>query len=395
MNIHEYQAKEILKNYGLPVLKGKSYNKNLETLDTDIKDLKGPPWVVKSQIHAGGRGAGHFKNSFNDKGGVQVIFDKDDVSSVAQSMMGNVLVTKQTGEIGKTVNRIFIEEGCDIDREFYLSLLVDRNTSKVMMMISAAGGMDIEEVAITNPQKIINVHFTTYNDISLDDSLLTKLDITKNQLDELTSIINKLLTAFISIDASSIEINPLVLNKQGNFVILDAKISLDDNALFRHPELLDLKDLTEEDPLELQAAEHDMNYVKLDGSIGCMVNGAGLAMATMDIIKQFGEEPANFLDLGGTANKDRVIMGFKTIQSDPNVKSILINIFGGIIHCDMIANGIVDAVKELDFKLPLVVRFQGTNAKEGKDKINNSDLGLISIDDFTEAAKKVVELAKG
>jgi len=395
MNIHEYQAKEILKNYGLPVLKGKSYNKNLETLDADIKDLKGPPWVVKSQIHAGGRGAGHFKNSFNDKGGVQVIFDKDDVSSVAQSMMGNVLVTKQTGEIGKTVNRIFIEEGCDIDREFYLSLLVDRNTSKVMMMISAAGGMDIEEVAITNPEKIINVHFTKYTDISLDDSLLTKLDITKNQLDELTSIINKLLNAFTSIDASTIEINPLVLNKQGSFVVLDAKISLDDNALFRHPELLDLKDLTEEDPLELQAAEHDMNYVKLDGSIGCMVNGAGLAMATMDIIKQFGEEPANFLDLGGTANKDRVIMGFKTIQSDPNVKSILINIFGGIIHCDMIANGIVDAVKELDFKLPLVVRFQGTNAKEGKDKINNSDLGLISIDDFTEAAKKVVELAKG
>jgi len=394
MNIHEYQAKEILKNYGLPVLKGKSYNKNLETLDADIKDLKGPPWVVKSQIHAGGRGAGHFKNSFNDKGGVQVIFDKDNVSSVAKSMMGNVLVTKQTGEIGKTVNRIFIEEGCDIDREFYLSLLVDRNTSKVMMMISAAGGMDIEEVAITNPEKIINVHFTKYTDISLDDSLLTKLDITKNQLDELTSIINKLLNAFTSIDASTIEINPLVLNKQGSFVILDAKISLDDNALFRHPELLDLKDLTEEDPLELQAAEHDMNYVKLDGSIGCMVNGAGLAMATMDIIKQFGEEPANFLDLGGTANKDRVIMGFKTIQSDPNVKSILINIFGGIIHCDMIANGIVDAVKELDFKLPLVVRFQGTNAKEGKDKINNSDLGLISIDDFTEAAKKVVELAK-
>ena len=383
------------KSTKIMILKGKSYNKNLETLDADIKDLKGPPWVVKSQIHAGGRGAGYFKNSFNDKGGVQVVFDKDKVSSVAQSMMGNVLVTKQTGEIGKKVNRIFIEEGCDIDREFYLSLLVDRNNSKVMMMISAAGGMDIEEVAITNPEKIINVHFTTYKDISLDDSLLKKLDITKNQLDELTSIINKLLNAFTSIDASTIEINPLVLNNQGSFVVLDAKISLDDNALFRHPELAELKDLTEEDPLELQAAEHDMNYVKLDGSIGCMVNGAGLAMATMDIIKQFGEEPANFLDLGGTANKDRVIMGFKTIQSDPNVKSILINIFGGIIHCDMIANGIVEAVKELDFKLPLVVRFQGTNAKEGKDMINNSDLGLISIDDFTEAAKKVVELAKG
>ena len=395
MNIHEYQAKEILKNFGLPVLQGKSYSKNLDTLPADIEDLNGPPWVVKSQIHAGGRGAGHFKNSFNDKGGVQVVFEKKDVPSIAQSMMGNVLVTKQTGEAGKIVNRIFIEEGCDIDREFYLSLLVDRNNSKIMMMISSAGGMDIEEVALTNPEQIINIHFTTYKDVSLDESLMTKLDITKNQLDDLTSIINKLLNIFTSIDASTIEINPLVLNKQGGFVVLDAKISLDDNALFRHPELEELKDLTEEDPLELQAAEHDMNYVKLDGSIGCMVNGAGLAMATMDIIKQFGEEPANFLDLGGTANKDRVIMGFKIIQSDPNVKSILINIFGGIIHCDMIANGIVEAVKELDFKLPLVVRFQGTNASEGRDVINNSDLGLISIDDFTEAAKKVVDLAKG
>jgi len=394
MNIHEYQAKEILKNFDLPLLNGKSYNKNIDTLKIDIDYLKGPPWVVKSQIHAGGRGAGYFKDSFNDKGGVQIIIEKDQVSSIAKSMMGNVLITKQTGEIGKTVNRIFIEEGCDIDREFYLSLLVDRNNSKVMMMISAAGGMDIEEVAVTNPEKIISIHFTNYTDITLDESLQTKLEITKNQFDELTSIINKLLNAFTSIDASTIEINPLVLNKQGSFVVLDAKISLDDNALFRHPELVELKDLTEEDPLELQAAEHDMNYVKLDGSIGCMVNGAGLAMATMDIIKQFGEEPANFLDLGGTANKDRVIMGFKTIQSDPNVKSILINIFGGIIHCDMIANGIIEAVKELDFKLSLVVRFQGTNAKEGKDVINNAELGLISIDDFTEAAKKVVELAK-
>ena len=395
MNIHEYQAKEILKNFGLPVLQGKSYSKNLDTLHADIEDLNGPPWVVKSQIRAGGRGAGHFKNSFNDKGGVQVVFDKKDVPSIAQSMMGNVLVTKQTGEAGKIVNRIFIEEGCDIDREFYLSLLVDRSNSKIIMMISSAGGMDIEEVAVTNPEQIINIHFTTYKDVSLDESLLTKLNITKNQLDDLTSIINKLLNTFTSIDASTIEINPLVLNKQGGFVVLDAKISLDDNALFRHPELEELKDLTEEDPLELQAAEHDMNYVKLDGSIGCMVNGAGLAMATMDIIKQFGEEPANFLDLGGTANKDRVIMGFKIIQSDPNVKSILINIFGGIIHCDMIANGIVEAVKELDFKLPLVVRFQGTNSSEGRDVINNSDLKLVSIDDFTEAAKKVVDLAKG
>jgi succinyl-CoA synthetase beta subunit len=394
MNIHEYQAKEILKNFGLPVLNGKSYNKNLDSIESDITDLKGPPWVVKSQIHAGGRGAGYFKNSFNDKGGVQVIFEKDQVSSIASSMMGNVLVTKQTGEVGKTVNRILIEEGCDIEREFYLSLLVDRNTSKVMMMISAAGGMDIEEVATSNPEKIINIHFETNKDVTLDKSLLEKLEINISQFNELNTIIKKLLLTFNSIDASTIEINPLVLNKQGSFVVLDAKISLDDNALFRHPELVELKDLTEEDPLELQAAAHDMNYVKLNGSIGCMVNGAGLAMATMDIIKQFGEEPANFLDLGGTANKERAIMGFKTIQSDPNVKSILINIFGGIIHCDMIANGIVEAVKELDFKLPLVVRFQGTNASQGRDVINNSALGLISIDDFTEAAKKVVELAK-
>ncbi len=395
MNIHEYQAKEILKHFGLPVLNGKAYNKNLDNLEADLIDLKGPPWVVKSQIHAGGRGAGHFKNSFNDKGGVQVIFEKEQVFPIATSMMGNVLITKQTGENGKTVNRIFIEEGCDIEREFYLSLLIDRNNSKVMLMISAAGGMDIEDVALTNPEKIINIHFTKNKDISIDEGLQKKLKISIDQFNELNLIINKLLHTFISIDASTIEINPLVLNKEGCFVILDAKISLDDNALFRHQELADLKDLTEEDPLELQAAEHDMNYVKLDGSIGCMVNGAGLAMATMDIIKQFGEEPANFLDLGGTANKDRVIMGFKIIQSDPNVKSILINIFGGIIHCDMIANGIVEAVKELDFKLPLVVRFQGTNASEGRDVINNSDLGLISIDDFTEAAKKVVDLAKG
>ena len=394
MNLHEYQAKEILKNFGLPVLNGKFYNKNLDSIEIDIDNLNGPPWVVKSQIHAGGRGAGYFKNSFNEKGGVQVIFEKDQVSTIAKSMMGNILVTKQTGEEGKTVNRIFIEEGCDIEREFYLSLLIDRNFSKVMMMISVAGGMDIEEVAISNPEKIINIYFEKNKDINLDETLKTKLDINQSQFDELNSITNKLLLAFNSIDASTIEINPLVLNKQGSFIVLDAKISLDDNALFRHPELIELKDLTEEDPLELQAAEHDMSYVKLNGSIGCMVNGAGLAMATMDIIKQYGEEPANFLDLGGTANKERATKGFKIIQSDTNVKSVFINIFGGIIHCDMIANGIIDAVKELNFKLPVVVRFQGTNSQEGRKIINESNLGMTSIEDFTEAAKKAVELTK-
>ena len=394
MNLHEYQAKELLKQFNLPLLKGKAYIGQLDNIENDLEKLQGPPWVVKSQIHAGGRGAGHFLNSFNNKGGVQVIVEKDKVPLIAHSMMGNTLITKQTGSEGKQVNRVFIEEGCQIDREFYLSFLIDRNNSQLMMMISAAGGIDIEEVAEANPEKIHNFHFPELSNISLPHLLKDKLNITLNQFNQLEDIIKKLVETFISLDASTIEINPLVLNTEGNFVLLDAKITLDDNALFRHPELEKLKDLSEEDPLELEATQSEMNYVKLDGSIGCMVNGAGLAMATMDIIKQFGKEPANFLDLGGTANKERAIKGFKIIQSDPNVKSVLINIFGGIIHCDMIANGIVEAVTELNFQLPIVVRFQGTNAAEGRDIINQSSLDLTSIDNFTEAAKKVVELAK-
>ena len=394
MNLHEYQAKEILLKFKLPILKGKSYIKILDGIEDDLNALKGPPWVVKSQIHAGGRGAGYFKDSFNEKGGVQVVNKKIDAVSIASSMMDNILVTKQTGPKGKKVNRIFIEEGCDIDKEYYLSILIDRDTSKLMMMLSSSGGMDIEKVAEESPDKIHNIYFDDLENITLPQFLEKKLNITDKQFIELNAICSKLVNAFKSIDASTIEMNPLVLNKKGKFFLLDAKISLDDNALFRHKELENLKDLSEEDPLELEAAQNDMNYVKLDGSIGCMVNGAGLAMATMDIIKQFGQEPANFLDLGGTANKDRAIKGFKIIQSDPNVKSVLINIFGGIIHCDMIANGIVEAVKELNFKLPIVVRFQGTNASAGRDIINQSSLGLTSIDDFTKAAKKVVELAK-
>ena len=394
MNLHEYQAKNLLSQFGLPLLKGKFYIDGLHGLEADLENLQGPPWVVKSQIHAGGRGAGHFKKPFNDKGGVQVTDDKSKVISLANSMMGNILITKQTGPEGKKINRIFIEEGCKIDREFYFSLLIDRKTSELTMMVSSAGGVDIEDVAEKYPEKIHTVHFNDFEKISISDTLKEDLEINTNQFVQFKDIAKKLVKAFISIDATSIEINPLVLNSDGNFVLLDAKISLDDNAIFRHPELENLKDLTEEDPLELEAAVNDMNYVKLEGSIGCMVNGAGLAMATMDIIKQFGQEPANFLDLGGTANKERAIKGFKIIQSDPNVKSVLINIFGGIIHCDMIANGIVDAVKELNFTLPIVVRFQGTNASEGRDIINKSSLGLISIQDFTKAAKKVVELAK-
>ena len=394
MNLHEYQAKELLRQFNLPLLVGKAYINQLDNVDADLDNLQGPPWVVKSQIHAGGRGAGYFKNAFNDQGGVQLVTKKSDVTLISQSMMGNILITKQTGDEGKKVNRIFIEEGCQVDREFYLSLLIDRNSSQLMMMISSAGGMDIEDVARTHPEKIHNIYFPDLQKITLQNSLEKKLEINSNQFNQLFDITKKLVKAFVSLDASTIEINPLVLNKVGDFVLLDAKLSLDDNALFRHPELESLKDITEENPLELEAAQNNMNYVKLDGSIGCMVNGAGLAMATMDIIKQFGQEPANFLDLGGTANKDRAIKGFKIIQSDPNVKSVLINIFGGIIHCDMIANGIVSAIKELDFKLPIVVRFQGTNAKEGRDIINKSFSNLTSIDDLTKAAQKVVELAK-
>ena len=394
MNLHEYQAKKLLRQFDLPLLKGKAYVNNLKTIEKDLNELPGPPWVVKSQIHAGGRGAGHFKKPFNDKGGVQVVQDKTQVPVIANSMLGNILITKQTGADGKKVNRLLVEEGCKIEREFYLSLLIDRTNSQLMLMISAAGGMNIEDVAEKNPEKIYTNHFPDLTKINLPIHLEKQLELTPSQFEELLSISRKLIIAFKSLDASAIEINPLVLDSQGNFVLLDAKVILDENALFRHPELKNLKDISEENPLEYEASQNAMNYVKLDGSIGCMVNGAGLAMATMDIIKQFGEEPANFLDLGGTANKERAIKGFKIIQSDPNVRSVLINIFGGIIHCDMIANGIVEAIKELDFKLPIVVRFQGTNAAQGRDIINQSSSNVISIDGLTEAAKKVVELAQ-
>ena len=394
MNLHEYQAKELLKKFDLPVPKGLVFIENLSQIEENLETLKGPPWVIKSQIHAGGRGAGKFKNNFNDMGGVQVVLEKNKVFKIADSMINNVLITKQTGPKGKEVKRIYIEEGCKIKKEFYLSILIDRNTSQPMMIISASGGMDIEKVAESNPDEIHYIYFSDLTNIVLDKNLIKTLGISEKQFEELNTIVKKLIKLFINVDASSIEINPLVLNDEGHFILLDSKISLDDNALFRHPELNELQDISEEDPLELEATKNNMNYVKLDGSIGCMVNGAGLAMATMDLIKQFGEEPANFLDLGGTANKERAVKGFKIIQSDSNVKSVLINIFGGIIHCDMIANGIIEAVKELNFKLPIVVRFQGTNSKEGRDIINKSNLGMTSIDDFTEAAKKVVELAK-
>ena len=394
MNLHEHQAKKILAKFNLPVLNGNSYKLKLDNLEEDLENLKGPPWVVKSQIHAGGRGAGYFKNSFNNKGGVQVINTKSEVLQIASSMMGNTLVTKQTGPSGKKVNQIFIEEGCNIDREFYLSLLIDRNRSQLMLMISSAGGMDIEEIAEHSPEKIHNIYFDDYKKIQLPNSLEKKLNLSSDQFNELNDISSKLAHAFISLDADTIEINPLVLNVGGNFILLDAKISIDDNALFRHPELENLKDISEEDPLELEAFENDMNYVKLNGSIGCMVNGAGLAMATMDIIKLYGKEPANFLDVGGGASKEKVSAALKIILSDKNVKGILINIFGGIMRCDVLAQGVVDAAKEINISVPLVVRLAGTNFKEGKEILDSSGLKLISAENLDDAAQKIVEAIK-
>ena len=393
MNLHEYQAKELLRKFNLPLLNGKSYIGSLESLEKDLDSLKGPPWIVKSQIHAGGRGAGYFSKPVNNKGGVQIVNSKEEAKNIAELMLNNNLITKQTSKLGKKVNRIFIEQSCEILKEYYLSLLIDRKTDNLIMMVSPEGGIDIEEVSVKKPDLIRAITFPDLDYFSINKNLIDFLKFNDDQFKQFQIIVSKLGKAFIQLDATSIEINPLALTKSGELILLDAKITLDDNALFRQPELLVLKDLTEENEMELEASTNDMNYIKLSGEIGCMVNGAGLAMATMDIIKQFGKEPANFLDLGGTANKERTIKGFRIIQSDQNVKSVLVNIFGGIIHCDMIASGIIEAVKELSLNLPIVVRFQGTNASEGRKIINNSKLNIVSIDDFTDAAKKAVELS--
>ncbi len=395
MNIHEFQAKKILSRYDLPIPKGIIYNKN-DDLDLLIKDLNGSSWVVKSQIHAGGRGSGYFLNYENEKGGVRLVNNLDNLKKEALFMMGNTLVTKQTGKSGKKVNQVYIEEATSIKKEYYISLIIDRKVSKIMLMASISGGVDIEEVAKEKPEMIISYHFENFT--LVNDSGFSKfcdqLLFNKDQKNQFISIIKKLLTSFIELDASSIEINPLVIDGKDNLVLLDSKITFDDNALFRHSEILELRDESEEDPLELAASKNQMNYVKLDGSIGCMVNGAGLAMATMDIIKFFGSEPANFLDLGGTANKNRAKEGFKIIQSDPKVKSIFINIFGGIIRCDMIAAGIINAAKELSLEIPIIVRFQGTNASEGIKLINDTNLNIIAESSLSKAAQKVVELSK-
>ena len=392
MNIHEYQAKELLRLYKLPIPKGFVFQKKPEKISY-INKLKGPPWVVKSQIHAGGRGSGYFLGQKKNKGGVSILNNLNDVEKEIEFMLGKKLITKQTGPEGKQVNTVYVEEGCKIKKEIYLSLIIDRKFSKIMLMVSDSGGMDIEEVAINDPDKIIYYYLDDSKKINIKELkfITDKLSFTKKQEKEFFLIIEKLLKIFNELDASTIEINPLAITEDNTLILLDTKMSFDDNALFRHPEILKLRDESEEDPMELKAAKNNMNYVKLDGSIGCMVNGAGLAMATMDIIKLYGGNPANFLDLGGTADKERTIQGFKIIQSDPNVKVILINIFGGIIQCDMIAQGIISAAEELKLKLPIVIRFEGTNAKQGREVINKSKLNIIAANSLNEAAKKSVE----
>ena len=391
MNLHEYQAKILLKNNNVRVLAGNPVLNDNE-IDSAVDSIQTPVMVVKSQIHAGGRGAGKFKNSGDDKGGVRVCFSKEEAKENAKKMLGKTLVTKQTGPDGKIVNRLYIEEGCDIKKEYYLSMLVDRSTSSISIIASTEGGMEIEEVAEKEPEKIITVNVPgdqTLDQASLD-RLVQGLEITSEQSGDFCDQIQKIYTSFLSTDASLVEVNPFVLTGEGNFLALDAKVSIDDNALYKHKDIAEMLDETEEDPAEIEASKHELNYVKLDGSIGCMVNGAGLAMGTMDIIQLHGGSPANFLDVGGGATKERVAKAFSIILQDPNVKVILVNIFGGIMKCDIIAEGVVAAAKELSIQVPLVVRLEGTNVDLGKEILNKSGLAIISADNLEDAAQKAV-----
>ena len=391
MNLHEYQAKMLLKNNDVRVLAGNPVLNDNE-IDSAVDSIQTPVMVVKSQIHAGGRGAGKFKDSGDDKGGVRVCFSKEEAKENAKKMLGKTLVTKQTGPDGKVVNRLYIEEGCDIKKEYYLSMLVDRSTSSISIITSTEGGMEIEEVAEKEPEKIITVNVP--GDKSIDqpslDRLVQGLQITSDQSADFCDQIQKIYTSFLSTDASLVEVNPFVLTGDGNFLALDAKVSIDDNALYKHKDIAEMRDETEEDPAEIEASKHELNYVKLDGSIGCMVNGAGLAMGTMDIIQLHGGSPANFLDVGGGATKERVAKAFSIILQDPNVKVILVNIFGGIMKCDIIAEGVVAAAKELSIQVPLVVRLEGTNVELGKEILNKSGLAIISADNLEDAAQKAV-----
>ena len=386
MNIHEYQAKQLLAKYGVAVPRGGvAY-----TADEAVKaanDLGGSVWVVKAQIHAGGRGKG---------GGVKVVKSVDDVKKTAASMIGMTLVTHQTGPEGREVKRVYVEEGCDIKRELYLGMLIDRATSRITIMASTEGGMEIEEVAAKTPEKILRIAVDPATGIQAFHArkLAYGLGLEGDQVKSCIRFIMAMYSAFTDLDASIVEINPLVVTGAGDVIALDAKMNFDDNALFRHKNVQELRDEDEEDPMELEAAKHDLNYIKLDGNIGCMVNGAGLAMATMDIIKLFGGEPANFLDVGGGATKERVTTAFKLILSDANVEAILVNIFGGIMRCDVIAEGVVAAAREVSLDVPLVVRLAGTNVDLGKKILEESGLPIVSADDLSDAAEKVVKVTK-
>ena len=395
MNIHEYQGKEVLKRYGVAVLEGYLAT-TAEEAEAGAKKLPGPIWVVKSQIHAGGRGAGRFTNDAQGKGGVRLAKSVAEVRAEAAKMLGSTLVTKQTGPAGKQVNCLYIEAGCDIARELYVALLLDRDTSRIVIMASTEGGMEIEEVAEHRPEKILRVQIDPATGVSAyhGRKLAFGLGLEGKQVGEFVKFVTALYTAYIDLDGAIIEVNPLVVTRAGDVVALDAKVSFDDSALYRHKELAALADESEMDPKELDAQKFDLNYVALDGEIGCMVNGAGLAMATMDIIKLYGSSPANFLDVGGTADAARVTEAFRIITSDPNVKGILVNIFGGIAKCDMIANGIVAASKNLDLKVPLVVRLEGTNVELGKKILAESGLAIIAADNLADAAKKAVAAVK-
>ncbi len=397
MNIHEYQAKQVLKGFGAPVAAGVAIMDAAEAAEA-ASQLPGPLFVVKSQIHAGGRGKGRFKELGEDaKGGVRLAKSVEEVVHNVNEMLGNTLVTKQTGPAGKQVNRLYIEDGADIDRELYLSILVDRTVGRNAFVVSTEGGMDIEAVAHDTPEKIITLPIDPTSGVTEEDAsaLCDALKLDGAARTDGMSLFPILYKAFSEKDMSLLEVNPLIVMKDGHLRVLDAKVSFDNNALFRHPDVMELRDITEEDEKEIEASKHDLAYVALDGNIGCMVNGAGLAMATMDIIKLYGAEPANFLDVGGGASKEKVTAAFKIITADPAVKGILVNIFGGIMKCDVIAEGVVAAVKEVGLPVPLVVRLEGTNVEQGKKIINESGLNVIAADDLDDAAQKIVKAVSG
>ena len=393
MNIHEYQAKSLLRDFGIPVPNGFVVDSLSDLIGLEEK-LAGSKFVVKSQIHAGGRGSGFFKDKEAAGGGVTLAKNIEDVEVNVKRMLNNTLVTKQTGIQGKEVTTVYIEEACEIANEFYLSMLVDRKLGGVTIICSTEGGMEIEEVAESTPEKIIHVNVDSYTGLKSYhvQKISKELGFTKNQQKDLSNLLQSLFRAFLKLDAAMIEINPLVITTTDNLLAIDAKMSFDDNALFRQPEVEQLRDESEEEPAEIEAAELDLNYIKLDGNIGCLVNGAGLAMATMDIIKLHGGDPANFLDVGGSATKEKVAAAFKIIMSDENVNGILVNIFGGIMRCDIIAEGVVSAAQEIDLQVPLVVRLEGTNVEKGKSILAESGLPILSADNLSNAAQKIVDV---